>query len=82
MAPLPKKKHTRRQRGHNNAHNALSLPATTTCPGCRQIILLHRACPMCGNYKGRTIPGKFPLDNLAERSQTASRATATEDTSS
>jgi large subunit ribosomal protein L32 len=80
MAPLPKKKHTRRQRGQNNAHNAVRIPATTTCAGCRETILLHRACPHCGNYKGRTIPGNFALDNLAERRQTA--ATATENSGS
>jgi hypothetical protein len=35
---------------------------------------------MCGNYKGRTLPGKFALDNLLQPRQTA--AAATEDSNS
>jgi ribosomal protein L32 len=81
MTPLPKKKHTRRQRGNSNAHKSLRLVAVSTCPCPRQItVQSHRACPMCGNYKGRTLPGKFALDNLLQPRQTA--AAATEDSNS
>lgn len=83
MTPLPKKKRTRRQRGNNRAHHAISLPAISVCPCPRQITIRpHRACPMCGNYKGRTIPGSFALDNLVETRQTAAAAVATEDSES
>ena len=77
MAPLPKKKHTRRQRGHDNAHKSLRLRQVSECPSCHSPVRTHRACPMCGNYKGRTVPGTFPLENILARRQAAS--TATED---
>lgn len=79
MTPLPKKKRTRRQRGNNRAHQAISLPGISTCPCPRGITIRpHRACPMCGNYKGRTIPGSFALNNLLESRRPAAAA-ATED---
>ncbi|MDA0231886.1 MAG: 50S ribosomal protein L32 [Chloroflexi bacterium] len=83
MTPLPKKKRTRRQRGHNRSHHAISLPAISVCPCPRKITIRpHRACPMCGNYKGLTIPGSFALDNLIQPRQAVAAATATEDSGS
>ena len=68
MAPLPKKKHTRARKGGRNAHNAIKLPALSTCPCSRQeVILRHIACPECGNFKGRTMPGDWPQANLLEQ---------------
>lgn len=67
MAPLPKKKHTRARRGNKNAHNAIKIPATSLCPCSRRLTIQpHRACPMCGNYKQRTVAGYFPMDNLLD----------------
>ncbi|MDA0677268.1 MAG: 50S ribosomal protein L32 [Chloroflexi bacterium] len=80
MTPLPKKKHTRRQRGNRRAHKSLSLPGLAVCPCPRKVAVRpHRACPQCGNYKGRTLPGTFILDNLLDRGPATASAAATED---
>ena len=31
------------------------LPGLTTCPNCGAAIKPHRACPECGNYKGKEV---------------------------
>jgi large subunit ribosomal protein L32 len=31
------------------------VPALGECPNCREPKLLHRACPNCGYYNGRSI---------------------------
>ena len=70
MAPLPKKKHTRARKGGRNAHNAIKLPSSSVCPCSRQErIQPHIACPECGNFKGRTMPGNWPQVNLLEQVQ-------------
>jgi large subunit ribosomal protein L32 len=33
----------------------LDMPGTTTCPKCGAAIKSHRACPECGNYKGKEV---------------------------
>ena len=68
MAPLPKKKHTRARKGNRNAHNAIKLPSSSVCPCSRQErIQPHIACPECGNFNGRTMPGNWPQVNLLEQ---------------
>ncbi|MEX0762590.1 MAG: 50S ribosomal protein L32 [Dehalococcoidia bacterium] len=75
MAPLPKKKHSRARKGGRAAHHALTLTASSVCPCPRKLrVPPHRACPECGNYKGRTLPGNWASDNL--QASTAPRPTA------
>ncbi len=67
MPPLPKKKHTRARKGNRNAHNAIKLPSSSVCPSCQERIQPHIACPECGNYRGRTMPGNWPKVNTLEQ---------------
>ncbi len=60
MAPLPKKKHTRARKGNRAAHHAIGLLTLVHCSRCDTRIPPHRVCPECGNYKGRTVKGKWP----------------------
>ncbi|NQW17522.1 MAG: 50S ribosomal protein L32 [Chloroflexi bacterium] len=55
MAPLPKKKHSRARKGGRAAHHFISAPGTSTCSHCSSVKLPHRACHVCGTYKGREV---------------------------
>lgn len=53
--PNPKRRHTRARRDKRRAHDALSQPTKSTCPSCGEVKLPHRACPHCGEYRGRAV---------------------------
>jgi large subunit ribosomal protein L32 len=65
MPPLPKKKHTRARKGGRAAHHFLTAPGLSPCACSRRVMIRpHRACPECGHYKGRTMPGNWPSEDL------------------
>ncbi len=37
------------------SHDALSAPATSTCPQCGEPKRPHHICPSCGTYRGRSV---------------------------
>ncbi len=37
------------------AHDALQAPQTVSCKNCGEPVMPHRACPSCGQYKGRLV---------------------------
>jgi large subunit ribosomal protein L32 len=58
--PNPKRRHSKARRDKRRAHDAL--PTMSTCPNCGEVKLPHRACPSCGQYRGRqVIEGKEAL---------------------
>ena len=60
--PNPKRRHSKARRDKRRAHDALEHPAMSTCPNCGEAKLPHRACPSCGQYRGRqVIEGKEAL---------------------
>jgi large subunit ribosomal protein L32 len=36
-------------------HDRVTAPQTIACPNCGDMMLPHRVCPACGQYKGRQI---------------------------
>ena len=44
-----------RTRGRQTVNMKLSSPAMVECSGCGNKVLLHRACPKCGFYRGRQV---------------------------
>lgn len=52
---LPKRRHSNARTRKRRAHDALSVPALTVCPHCREKKLPHRVCPSCGTYRGREV---------------------------
>jgi len=51
----PKRRHSKARRDKRRAHDALSHPASSTCPECGEVKRPHRACPSCGFYRGRQV---------------------------
>ncbi len=55
VPPLPKKKYPKARQRQRRSHIILNLPHLVPCPQCRTLRLPHRACPVCGTYRGRTV---------------------------
>jgi large subunit ribosomal protein L32 len=53
--PVPKRRTSRAKRDRRRAHDALSVPALGKCPKCGAHTAPHRACPTCGEYRGRRV---------------------------
>jgi large subunit ribosomal protein L32 len=53
--PNPKRRHSAQRRGKRRTHDALRKTTLAECPNCHEPKLPHRACPHCGQYKGREI---------------------------
>jgi large subunit ribosomal protein L32 len=41
--------------GNRRRNIGLDLPATDTCPNCKQLTIKHHTCRVCGQYKGREV---------------------------
>jgi len=52
---LPSKRRTKTSRKDRASHFALKKTALTKCTKCGKPVLPHRACVVCGTYKGREI---------------------------
>lgn len=52
MGALPKRKISKQRKGNRRSHHALSAPAMTKCPECKEPALAHHVCKNCGSYKG------------------------------
>jgi large subunit ribosomal protein L32 len=53
--PNPKRRHSKARTGKRRAHDALRRAQLSECPNCHEPKLPHRACPHCGQYRGRDI---------------------------
>jgi large subunit ribosomal protein L32 len=53
--PVPKRRTSHSKRNKRRAHDALAAPTVITCPECGESTVMHRACPHCGNYRGRKV---------------------------
>ncbi len=54
---VPKKKTSKSKRDMRRSHDALKTPGVSLCPQCQEPKQSHRACPSCGNYKGKDVLG-------------------------
>jgi large subunit ribosomal protein L32 len=52
---VPKRHQSHQRTRTRRAHDALSVPATSVCPKCREAKAPHRACSKCGYYKGKKV---------------------------
>jgi len=53
--PNPKRRHSSRRTANRRAHDFLTATSLSECPNCHEKKLPHRACPKCGEYKGRSV---------------------------
>ena len=51
----PKRRHSKARKNKRRAHDALTAVGLSNCPNCHEKKLPHRACPHCGQYKGREV---------------------------
>ena len=72
--PVPKQHHSRLRQKRGRERFALEVKQTQECPKCASPVLSHRACGVCGTYRGRTVVGK----KVKAVSKTASIAKKTE----
>ncbi len=52
---VPKKKTSKSKRDKRRAHDALKMPAKSTCSNCGEIKLPHHVCEACGFYNGKKV---------------------------
>jgi large subunit ribosomal protein L32 len=52
---VPKRKTSTSKRNKRRAHDALKAPSVVSCPECSEPMVRHRACPHCGQYRGRQV---------------------------
>ncbi len=52
---VPKRRTSSTKRDKRRAHDHLQRPTWVSCPSCTEPMLRHRACPHCGEYRGRKI---------------------------
>ncbi len=52
---VPKRKTSKSRKNKRRTHWKTAAATVTTCAECGEPKEPHRACPECGNYKGRTV---------------------------
>ncbi len=52
---VPKRKTSKRMRGHRRSHHALKAPTLVQCSNCSTLVHPHRVCQQCGHFKGKEI---------------------------
>ncbi|MCB9666993.1 MAG: 50S ribosomal protein L32 [Myxococcales bacterium] len=53
---VPKRRTSRSRRDMRRAnHQRITAPAMSVCPACGETSIPHRACPSCGQYRGREV---------------------------
>ena len=51
----PKGHSTKRRTGNRRSHHALKPVQTTVCQKCKQEVMPHRVCRVCGTYNKRQV---------------------------
>ena len=52
---VPKRRTSRSKRDKRRSHDAIGVPARSTCPQCKEPKPPHRVCPNCGTYRDREV---------------------------
>ena len=53
---VPKRRTSRMKRAQRRAnHDRVTAPNVIPCPNCGDMMVPHRVCPACGQYKGRQL---------------------------
>ncbi len=74
---VPKKRTGASAQGHRRSNWKATVPETTTCPNCGELVLTHTVCTACGQYKGKVVSRKaegFVEEANAEAPKKAAKA--------
>ena len=52
---VPKNNVSKARRDKRRANWKLTAPNLVECPQCHELIMPHRVCPNCGQYKGKEV---------------------------
>lgn len=53
---VPKKRTSSSRRDMRRAnHDKITAPNLGPCPNCEELMISHRVCPACGQYRGREV---------------------------
>ena len=55
---VPKKRTGASAQGHRRSNWKATVPETTTCTNCGELVLTHTVCTACGQYKGKVVSRK------------------------
>ena len=71
---VPKKRTGSSAQGHRRSNWKATVPETTVCKNCGEIVLTHTVCSKCGTYKGKVVSIKAE-GYVAEETKPAKKAT-------
>ena len=74
---VPKKRTGASAQGHRRSNWKATVPETTVCPNCGELVLTHTVCTACGQYKGKVVSRKaegFVEDAVVEAPKKAAAA--------
>ncbi len=52
---VPKRRTSKQRKRIRRSHDGMSMPSLSRCPKCENAVMPHRACPRCGEYRGRVV---------------------------
>ena len=73
---VPKKRTGASAQGHRRSNWKATVPETTVCPNCGELVLTHTVCTACGQYKGKVVSRKaegFVEDAVVEAPKKAAK---------
>ena len=77
---VPKKRTGKSAQGHRRSNWKATVPETTICKNCGEIVLTHTVCSKCGSYKGKVVSIKAegyvaeePVKKTAKKSSKAAK---------
>lgn len=75
---VPKKRTGSSAQGHRRSNWKATLPETTKCTNCGEIVLTHTVCTACGYYKGKAVSIKSPdyVESTVEAKKPAAKKAA------
>lgn len=74
---VPKKRTGASAQGHRRSNWKATVPETTTCKNCGELVLTHTVCTACGYYKGKAVSIKSEafVEEVAEAPKKAVKKT-------
>lgn len=76
---VPKKRTGKSAQGHRRSNWKATVPETTICKNCGEIVLTHTVCEKCGSYKGKVVSIKaegYVAEEKAPKAKKASKKVA------